>query len=450
VVSNRKLIYSDCDHIIERMSHQPAKRYMLLRIDGRTEGPFTTTQLQSMCREGKCHADESIFDADEGSPHATRKVEKIPQLAALIPPNADAPGTSIGLSAADLTRKYRQAVVQIRTPTGTGTGFAIDPHGIVLTNLHVVEDSTKCELHFDDGRQSPARVVYRSDRTDLAVVLAATPTPHFICLSQNRGDQPTVGDRAIAMGFPLGGGFSVTDGLLSSISVTHLFGSKTAHPWVQVSAQINGGNSGGPILDSGGRLIAMATQGENYDPLGRPIEGMNYGLPHDIICEELREFRRLVRAEELQLPSTEELVREGHRPDMFEELDLAVRLICKSFDFRIVEKKPFSDHPHGFHQATLARKIGDVLALFIDVVRNERGPVYLTMYCPLGDLPESLPTDSAARELLSANSDILHWNFMLRERSVRLRYSRRLDLIDAREVFNVVEDLTIYLDKIAN
>jgi len=428
------------------MPQQPAKRYMLLRIDGRTDGPFTQLQLQSMCREGKCHADESIFDADEGSPHATHKVDKIPQLAALIPPNADAPGTSIGLSAADLTRKYRQAVVQIRTPTSTGTGFAIDPHGIVLTNLHVVEDSTKCALHFDDGRQTPARVVYRSDRADLAIVAAATPTPHFICLSGARGDRATVGDRAVALGYPLGEGFSVTEGLLSAVSVRiSETGEYSRHHWVRTSAQINGGNSGGPIIDSSGRLVAMATCGRN----GPEIEGMNYGLPHDIICEELREFRRRVRVEELQLPSTEELVREGHRPDMFEELDLALRLICKSFCFRIVEKKPFSDHPHGFHKATLASKIGNVLELYIDGFGNEGGPLYLTMYCPLNDLPESQPTEGAARELLSANSGIPHWNFMLRERSVSLRYSRQLDLIDAREVWNVVEDLMRILNAIA-
>lgn len=437
------------------MPQQPAKRYMLLRIDGRTEGPFTQLQLQSMCREGKCHADESIFDADGGSPHATHKVHKIPQLAALIPPNTDAPGSSIGLSAADLTRKYRPTVVQIRTPTGTGTGFAIDPHGIVLTNLHVVEDSTKCELHFDDGRQSPARVVYRSDRTDLAVVLAATPTPNFICLSGSRGDCATVGDRAVALGFPLGQGFSVTEGILSAVGVRFSESERRVkypganHHWVRTSAQLNGGNSGGPIIDSAGRLVAMATWVDRVEDSGRSNEGMNYGLPHDVICEELREFRRRVRAEELQLPSTEELVREGHRPDMFEELDLALRLICKSFDFRIVEKKPFSDHPHGFHQATLASKIGDVLELYIDGFGNERGPLYLTMYCPLNDLPESQPTEGAARELLSANCGIPHWNFMLRERSVSLRYSRQLDLIDAREVFNVVEDLTIMLNKIA-
>jgi len=176
---------------------------------------------------------------------------------------------------------------------------------------------------------------------------------------------------------------------------------------------------------------------------------MNYGLPHDIICEELREFRRRVHADELKLPSPEDLVREGHRPDMFDELDLALRLVCKEFDFRIVEKRPFGDHPRGFAKAILASKPGDILELYVDGFRNERGPLYLTMYCPLSDLPESLPTDSAARELLSANGGIPHWNFMLRERSVSLRYSRQLDLIDAREVYNVVEDLTIILNNLA-
>jgi serine protease Do len=437
------------------MPQQPAKRYTLLRIDGRTEGPFTTTQLQSMCREGKCHADESIFDADTGGPSAAHRIERIEQLASLIPSQADAPGTPSGLNAAELTRKYRPAVIQIRTPTGTGTGFAIDPHGIVLTNLHVVEDSTKCELHLDDGRQSPARVVYRSDRTDLAVVLAATPTPNFICLSGSRGDCATVGDRAVALGFPLGQGFSVTEGILSAVGVRFSESERRVkypganHHWVRTSAQLNGGNSGGPIIDSAGRLVAMATWVDRVEDSGRSNEGMNYGLPHDVICEELREFRRRVHAGELKLPSPEDLVREGHRPDMFDELDLALRLVCKEFDFRIVEKRPFGDHPRGFAKAILARKPGDTLELYVDGFRNERGPLYLTMYCPLSDLPESLPTDRAARELLSANRDLPHWNFMLRERSVSLRYSRQLDLIDAREIFNVVEDLTIILNNLA-
>jgi S1-C subfamily serine protease len=426
-------------------------RYHLVRIDGRIEGPFSSAQIQELCRSGLCHADEHIFDAEAGNPESTKQVSEIPQLQGLLPGGASTNASGTPLSAADVARTVRPAVVQIRTPTGTGTGFSIDPHGTILTNLHVVSNSTKCEVHFENGSIVPGRVVFRSNRADLAVIASPMPSPNFICLSRCRGDSPVLGDKAVALGFPQDHGFNVTEGLISATSVKipeRVAPEYSSHHWVRISAQINGGNSGGPILDSQGRLIGMATWSTVRDSGGARVEGMNYGLPHDVICSELREFRRRVRSRELHIPTAEELVRDSHRPDPLEELDLAISIVCSEFGFRVIDKQPIPGSAHGFTKARLASALGDILEIFVDTFGfGEDGPPYLTMYCPIGELPAEGPR-ADFEGLLKLNLTFPHWNLMLHERSLKLRCSRQLDLVDAVEIRGIVEDLTIILNRL--
>lgn len=340
-------------------------------------------------------------------------------------------------------------MVQIRTPTGSGTGFAVDEAGLILTNRHVVDDSSTCTVHFGNGAISPGTVLFRSDQADLAVVCVALPTPDFICLAERRGDLAAVGDSVVALGFPQDHGFNVTQGIVSALGVRFSpdeYREPSRHEWVRTSVEINGGNSGGPVVDLLGNLVGVATWSQVYDGRGAPVIGMNYCIPHAVVCRELREFRRLERTGKIRIPHPDEIQRNSQQPDAFEELDLAVSLICSRYRMRIVKKVPIPNHGRGFHRVELASSVGDVINILVDSFVFKDGPLYLTMYCEVGTIADTTLRDPRAlADLLRLNMRLPHWNLALREDRLVLRLSRELHLINAAEIMNAAEDLTVIL-----
>lgn len=426
--------------------------YMLHRLDGRIDGPLSASELLNMCREGLAHGDESI--SSHGQSGSAKPLSSVTKVQAALEEGLRVRGARQVATIPAVVADLKPSVVQIRTPTGTGSGFAIDSNGTIVTNRHVVEDSGHCMVHFGSGAVAPALVVHRSSKADLAVVRSALVTPNFLCLSTRRGDDVAAGERVLALGFPQDAGFNVTDGMVSAVGVrftSRELPSYSLHDWIRTSAVINGGNSGGPLIDLLGRVIGMATWGQVRDNAGNPVSGMNYCTPHAVICQELREFRRLVADRKIELPTSDQLLREAHRPDPFAELDLAFALACDRFGLRMVKKVPFPGMNRGFSQAVLASAIGDVVHVFVDSFSFENGPPYVTVYCDIGEFPsDGLKDPGALLALLQENERLPHWNFMLREDgALRLRFSRQLQLLDAVEIGNAIEDLVLILDRYA-
>lgn len=425
---------------------------MLHRLDGRIEGPMPGDRLLQLCQEGRVHPDEGITrDSPSGAVKCLSTVEKLqPALEA-----GSAAWSARGFQTIpSLVEELRTAVVQIRTTTGSGSGFAIDAHGTILTNRHVVEDSSHCTVHFDSGVIAPGEVVHLSPRADLAVVRCALPTPRHFCLSERRGDRVSVGDDVLALGFPQDAGLNVTTGIISATDVRVSpkdSAEHSGHEWLRTSALINGGNSGGPVLDLRGRVAGMATWSQVFDNRGVPVTGMNYCMPHRVICAELREFRRLVSEGAIEMPTPEDLVRGANRPNPLAELDFAVGLICSRFPFRVIEKAPFEGQSRGFAHVVLASKPGDMLEIYVDSLGVNDGPLYVTMYCQVGELPEgALRSANVLEGLLRLNQGLPHWNLALADGVLRLRFSRHLELMDAVELLNAVKDLTKILNYLSS
>jgi hypothetical protein len=166
--------------------------------------------LLRLCADGRAFPDESL--ASESHPGVLRPLSAVPKLADALLAGRSARAARIAKAVPAVTEELRRAVVQIRTPTGAGTGFAIDGEGTIITNRHVVDDSTACTAHFDSGAISPGIVVFRSPQADFAIIRVAIPTPEFMCLSERRGDdvaldEPVDDDRADAeRALDLGGG----------------------------------------------------------------------------------------------------------------------------------------------------------------------------------------------------------------------------------------------------
>ena len=183
-------------------------------------------------------------------------------------------------------RDRREAVL------GAGSGFIIDPSGIIVTNNHVVGSADKITVSLSDGRELPARLVGTDDLTDIAVirVQSAEPLP-FVSWGDSRAVQ--VGDYILAAGNPFGLGSSVTQGIVSARGRD--IGAGPFDDFIQIDAPINPGNSGGPTFNLAGQVIAVNTA--IASPTGASV-GIGFAVPSEIasrIVTELRDKGRIDR-----------------------------------------------------------------------------------------------------------------------------------------------------------
>ena len=141
----------------------------------------------------------------------------------------------------------------------SGSGVVIGTQGEILTNAHVVEACTEINVRFPSGNLEKARLVTRDERNDLAVVRAtgANIPPSSIATFRD-GSPVRAGDAVVALGYPLSGYLASTANL-SVGNVSALAGLGDDSRYLQISAPVQPGNSGGPLLDASGHLIGVVT-----------------------------------------------------------------------------------------------------------------------------------------------------------------------------------------------
>jgi S1-C subfamily serine protease len=141
---------------------------------------------------------------------------------------------------------------------GRGSGFAIAPDGLVVTNSHVVHDAGRITARFPDGRDFAAHVIGEDPGTDVALLRVEADDVSYAELGQSAG--LSVGQIAIAIGNPLGFQTTVTAGVVSALGrALPSVGGRLIDDVIQTDAALNPGNSGGPLLDSRGRVIGVNT-----------------------------------------------------------------------------------------------------------------------------------------------------------------------------------------------
>ena len=173
-----------------------------------------------------------------------------------------------------------------RRSSALGSGFVISEDGYVVTNNHVIEGADEILIEFFSGEELPAKVIGTDPKTDIALLKVETDVAlPFVPFGNS--DESRVGDWVIAMGNPLGQGFSVSAGIVSARNRAL---SGTYDDYIQTDAAINRGNSGGPLFNMDGEVIGVNTA--ILSPNGGSI-GIGFSMASNVVTrvvDQLREF----------------------------------------------------------------------------------------------------------------------------------------------------------------
>ncbi len=215
-----------------------------------------------------------------------------PAAAPTASPAPSAPRTA-ATSVADLYERVGHGVVFVEAGQGSGSGFAIDDDGHVVTNDHVVSGATRFQVRFgEDGAPVDAELLGTDPSADLALLKV---DPEAVDgglqpLELGASEDLRPGDPAIAIGSPFGLEGTVTSGIISSLGRTirapNGFSISNA---IQTDAAINPGNSGGPLLDEDGRVIGVNSQIRTEDGSSA---GVGFAVPVDEIKRALPALQR--------------------------------------------------------------------------------------------------------------------------------------------------------------
>lgn len=187
----------------------------------------------------------------------------------------------------ELVNQLGEAVVQVRTPSGLGSGFILNEDGFLMTNFHVIEGETQIsvEVYHQVGGElerksyKQVRIIAINKFADLAMLkIEDKGAPKFKYVLLGSADALAVGESVFAIGSPLGLERTVTEGILSTKTRP-----MAGELYLQTTAQINPGNSGGPLFNMRGEVVGITnmkiTFGEGLG-FAIPIEAVKYFLDH--------------------------------------------------------------------------------------------------------------------------------------------------------------------------
>jgi serine protease Do len=172
-----------------------------------------------------------------------------------------------------------------RKVSSLGSGFVIDPSGIVITNNHVIADADEIIVNFSDGTKLKAELLGRDEKVDLAV-LRVKPKAPLKAVSFGDSDKTRVGEWVMAIGNPFGLGGSVTVGVVSARNRN--IESSLYDDFIQTDAAINRGNSGGPLFNLQGEVIGINTA--IFSQTGGSI-GIGFAIPANTVLPLIKQLR---------------------------------------------------------------------------------------------------------------------------------------------------------------
>jgi S1-C subfamily serine protease len=186
---------------------------------------------------------------------------------------------------------------EVEMPQGAGSGFVYDLNGHIITNYHVVQGGSSFVVTFhNDPKQYKASIVGTAPDKDIAVLKLNEKPSQLVPIAFGSSKDLLVGQHSFAIGSPFGLDYTLTTGVISALGrkIDGIGGVKINN-MIQTDAAINMGNSGGPLLDSNGRLIGMNTV--IYSTSGSSA-GLGFAVPADtikVIVPQLIQHGKVIR-----------------------------------------------------------------------------------------------------------------------------------------------------------
>ena len=189
--------------------------------------------------------------------------------------------TSTARDVSSLVKQIGEAVVQVKTPGGLGSGFFLNEDGYLITNFHVIEGETEISVEvyqqkngqLDRETYKQVKIIAINKFHDLALLhIEDKDAPKFKPVTLGSSDALNVGDGVFAIGSPLGLERTVTQGILST-KTRQLEGEL----YLQTSTQINPGNSGGPLFNLAGEVVGVTNMKITFG------EGLGFAIPVELV-----------------------------------------------------------------------------------------------------------------------------------------------------------------------
>ncbi len=181
---------------------------------------------------------------------------------------------------------YKDSIFKINTSRGSGTGFLVKDKKFLITNYHVVRNFREIAVEDSTKNVFLGNVIYVNPSIDLAFIEVKDLEHISSGIAINKDVHPEGRDKLFVLGFPFGMPFTITEGIISSPDQI-----MDNRKYVQTDAAVNPGNSGGPMVNESGELIAVTTSKfTNADNVG-------FGIPFQTLVEEIENFEKIEPAQ---------------------------------------------------------------------------------------------------------------------------------------------------------
>jgi putative serine protease PepD len=198
-------------------------------------------------------------------------------------------GNALAAVAAKVQPSIVTVIVDGTDSESLGSGVILTADGLILTNNHVVASEGTVSVRLSSGRTAPARVVATDATHDLALV-QATGLSGLTPATFGSSASVAVGDTVLAFGAPLGLSGTVTSGIVSALDRSLDTGSEKLTGLLQTDAAINEGNSGGALVDTGGRVIGINVAIATASEQDSGSVGVGFAIPSDTVTTVVKQL----------------------------------------------------------------------------------------------------------------------------------------------------------------
>ena len=252
--------------------------YFLVNINGIKENIASVdSNLQTLNREFEIKSQETQNTINQLSESLISLQESLTETRSNFEEQISSLKAKTSADFSDVIEDAVKAVVTIRTDKAQGTGFIITDDGYLVTNYHVIAGAVNAEALTSDQNSRQLTLIGSNPAMDVALLKIEGD---YNSLIFDDSDDVRIGEKVIAIGNPLGLSFSVTEGIVSATG-RRVIGSDGGY--IQTDAALNSGNSGGPLINTDGRVIGI----NNFKVRG---DNIGFALESNYIVDEVNEI----------------------------------------------------------------------------------------------------------------------------------------------------------------